>query len=139
MALYIFRKYVAERGHADDYVLSSAATSTEELGNPVYPPARRELARHGIDASGHAAHQMTKREYEEFDMIVAMDGWNVRNLMRMTGGDPLGKVRLMLAGSPNPRDIADPWYTGDFKTTYDDIYEGCTLLYEETQGKLRAH
>lgn len=123
MAEYIMRHLVSEAGLADAFEIASAATSTEELGCPVYPPARRKLAEHGIDCNGHVAHQVTLAEYAYYDIILCMDRNNVRNLARLLGGDPQGKVRLLL-----DHDVADPWYTGDFEATWRDCLRGCSKL-----------
>lgn len=116
---------VAKAGRSGEFYIASAAVSREEIGNPVYPPARAELARHGIGCAGHAAHQITRRELEEFDLIYYMDASNGRYLRRLFGGDA-AKCRPLLS-----RDVADPWYTGDFRQTYDDILEGCRRIMEE--------
>jgi len=108
--------------------IASAAVSREELGNPVYPPARRELARHGIGCEGKRARQVTKADYEAFDLLICMDQSNVRNLMRIIGSDPENKVRLMMDFTDTPGDVSDPWYTGDFAATYNDILRGCQGL-----------
>lgn len=131
MAEYMFRRMVEERGWADEYEIASAATSTEELGNAVYPPARRKLAEHGIRCDGHSAHQITRREYAYYNMIVCMDRNNLRNLRYVVGEDTEGKVIRLLDLTDNPRDVADPWYTGDFETCYRDILEGLTALLDE--------
>ncbi len=123
MAEYIMRHLVSEADLADEFEIASAATSTEELGSPVYPPARRKLAEHGIDCNGHVAHQVTLAEYTYYDIILCMDRHNVRNLVRLLGGDPQGKVSLLL-----DRDVADPWYTGDFEATWRDCLRGCSEL-----------
>lgn len=123
MAEYIMRHLVSEAGLADKFEIASAATSTEELGCPVYPPARRKLAEHGIDCNGHVAHQVTLAEYAYYDIILCMDRNNVCNLARLLGGDPQGKVRLLL-----DHDVADPWYTGDFEATWRDCLRGCSKL-----------
>ena len=129
MAEFIFKDMVKKQNIADEFYISSAATSTEEIwngvGNPVYPPAREELARHGISCAGKRAVQITKSDYEKYDYILGMDSWNMRNMMRILKKDPQGKVKLLLDYSSNPRDIADPWYTGNFDVTYADIVEGC--------------
>lgn len=125
MAEFIF-KDMAEKAHrAHEFYIASAAVSREEIGNPVYPPARAELARHGISCAGHAAHQITRRELEEFDRIYYMDASNGRYLYRLFGDDA-AKCRPLL-----PRDVADPWYTGNFAQTYTDITEGCRRILEE--------
>ena len=129
MAEFIFKDMVKKQNIADEFYISSAATSTEEIwngvGNPVYPPAREELARHGISCAGKRAVQITKSDYEKYDYILGMDSWNMRNMMRILKKDSQGKVKLLLDYSSNPRDIADPWYTGNFDVTYADIVEGC--------------
>ena len=118
--------------------IASAATSTEELGNPVYPPARRELARHGISCDGKVARQMTVADYDYYDCIVAMDALNLRNMKRFVGEDPKGKVSRLLDYTSSPHDVADPWYSGDFETTYNDVKKGCKALLEKLreEGKI---
>jgi protein-tyrosine phosphatase len=126
MAQYVFQKLAEEAGVGDRFEIDSAATSREEIGNPVYPPARRMLASHGITRMDHRARQMTMDDYRYYDYIIVMDEENLWNARRMTGGDPDGKVRMLL-----DRQVDDPWYTDDFQTAYDDILEGCTDLLEE--------
>ena len=128
MAEFVMKRLVRERGIERDFIIESAATSREELGNPVYPPARRMLARHGISCSGKTAVQMTKSDYDKYDHIVAMDSMNVRNIMRIIGSDRYGKVSMLLDFTDHPRSVADPWYTGDFETTYRDVDAGCRAL-----------
>ena len=128
MAEYVMRHLVHERGLEGSIIADSAGTSTEELGNPVYPPARRMLARHGISCSGKTAVQMTKSDYDKYDYIVAMDSMNVRNIMRIIGSDTKSKVSMLLDFTDHPRSVADPWYTGDFDSTYSDVTEGCQAL-----------
>lgn len=128
MAEYMFRQMVSEAGCSDQYEISSAATSTEELGNPVYPPARRELAIHGIACHGHSAHQITRREYEYYDLIVCMDRYNISNLRYLAGEDTRHKVIRLLDLTDHPRDVADPWYTDRFDICYNDIREGLEAL-----------
>ncbi|MBO6113160.1 MAG: low molecular weight phosphotyrosine protein phosphatase [Lachnospiraceae bacterium] len=130
MGMFILRKMVREEGIDSFFQIDSAATSREELGNPVYPPARRKLIEMGIDPSGHKAHQMTRKEYDEYDYIIAMDQWNLRNIDRIIGSDTEGKVSLCLDYTDEPADISDPWYTGDFDTAYNDIYRGCEGFLE---------
>ena len=129
MAEFILKKKVAEKGLQDSFRIASAATSSEEIwggrGNPVYPPAKKELKKHGISCEGKRAVQMTKTDYDRYDYIIAMEHWNVRNILRIVGNDPQRKISLLLDYSENPRDISDPWYTGDFDTAYSDIEEGC--------------
>lgn len=116
---------VKKAGVSERFEIASAAVSREEIGNPVYPPARRELAKHGISCEGHAARQVTMKDYHHFDRIYYMDGSNARWLSRMLPRDP-EKIRPLLA-----RDVADPWYTGDFERTWQDIVEGCRNIMEE--------
>ena len=125
MGEFILKDMLQKRGMADNFYVESAATSTEELGNPVYPPARRKLKEHGIDCSGKTARQITKSDYERFDYIFCADSNNVRNALRIFGDDPEQKIRRLLDITSHPRDIADPWYTGNFDITYNDIIEGC--------------
>ena len=122
---------VGEAGRADEFHIESAATSTEEIGNPVYPPARRKLAEHGISCSGHAARQLTRRDYAEYDLLIGMDKANLRNMQRICGGDSEGKIRLLLDYTDRPGEVADPWYTGDFESTWQDVLAGCTALLED--------
>ena len=125
MAEYVMKDLVGKAGLAERFSIASAAVSREELGNPVYPPARRELARHGIACDGHAAHQITRSELEDYDLVYYMDASNARYLRRLFGGDA-AKCRPLL-----DRDVADPWYTGDFSQTWDDICRGCERILEE--------
>ena len=112
--------------------IASAATSREEIGNPVYPPAQRKLAEHGIGCAGHAARQITARDYQDYDLLIAMDSANLRNMRRFYGGDPAGKIHMLLeyAGRPG-EEVADPWYTGDFEATWEDVSAGCAGLLEQ--------
>ena len=131
MAEYIMKDLVKKAGLEDQFQIASAATSTEEIGNPVYPPARRKLAEHGISCEGKTARQMTRRDYETYDYLIAMDHNNLRNMARFVGGDPEHKVSLLMDHTRRPGDVADPWYTGDFEATWQDVLEGCTALLEE--------
>ena len=125
MAEFLFKKYVADRGAADSFYIASAATSTEEIGNPVHRGTRAKLNSFGIDCSEKRARQMTKRDYDEYDYLIGMDSWNLRNILRIVGKDMQGKVSRLLDFTQRAgEDIADPWYTGDFETTYRDIMEG---------------
>lgn len=128
MAEYIMKQMVKDAGLEEEMEISSAATSTEELGNPVYPPARQKLAQHGISCQGHRARQVTKHDYAYYDLIIAMDSYNVRNLHRMLGGDPENKIHMMLDYTNRPGDVADPWYTDDFDATWRDCTDGCRGL-----------
>ena len=131
MAEFVMKDLVKKAGLADQFYIASAATSREELGNPVYPPARRKLAEHGIFCAGKTARQMTRQDYEDYDLIVAMDRNNLRNLRRIIGEDTDSKVSLLMAHTGRPGDVADPWYTGDFEATWQDVLEGCTALLKE--------
>ena len=135
MAEFVMKKYVRERGMERDFLIRSAATSREELGNPVYPPARRELAKHGLSCSGKYARQMTAADYERYDYIPIMDRNNQRNIMRIIGSNPENKVRLLMEYADSTRDVADPWYTGDFEATWQDVIEGCSALFSHILSK----
>ena len=127
MAEFVMKDLVEKSGVADKFHIESAATSTEEIGNPVYPPAKRKLAEHGITCKGHSARQMTQTDYNHYDILVGMDQWNIRNMTRICGGsDPEGKIRPLLYD----KDVADPWYTGDFEATWNDVLKGCQALLD---------
>ena len=128
MAEYIMRDLLVKNG-VKNVTVASCATSPEELGNPVYPPAKRKLASVGISCDGHAARQVTKRDYAEYDKLICMDSMNIRNLMRIIKDDPAGKV-CRLKDYTTGGDVADPWYTGDFELTYNEILAGCTAILE---------
>ena len=117
-------------GLASQFHIESAATSREEIGNPVYPPARRKLAEHGISCDGRAARQLTNADYENYDLLIGMDSANLRNMHCICGGDFAGKLRLLMDYTDHPRDVADPWYTGDFEATWRDVLEGCQGLLD---------
>ena len=139
MAELVMKDLVKRAGLSSQFHIESAATGREELGNPVYPLARRKLAEHGIACGGHAARQLTKADYGEYDLLIGMDGSNLRSMQRICGGDPDGKIRLLLDYTDHPRDVADPWYTGDFETTWQDVLEGCRgLLRELTEGNRKT-
>ena len=129
MAEFVMKDMVRRNNLESRFEIDSAATSREELGNPVYPPARRKLAENGIACAGHRARRMTKTDYDDFDLIVCMDRNNIRNALRITGGDPLRKIVLLLDYADRAgEEVADPWYTGDFDATWDDIASGCEGL-----------
>ena len=130
MAEFVMKRLALDRGMERDFEIASAATSREEIGNPVYPPARRKLAEHGISCSGKTAVQITAADYDRYDYIILMDSNNRRNLRRIIPDDPDGKVRMLTDCTDRPRDVADPWYTGDFERTWRDISEGCSALME---------
>lgn len=131
MAEYVMKELVRKAGREEEFEIASAATSREEIGNPVYPPARRKLAEHGITCDGHAARQMTERDYRRYDYLIGMDSANRRNMQRICGGDPKGKISLLMEHTNRPSDVADPWYTGDFEATWRDVLSGCQALLEE--------
>ena len=128
MAEYILKDMVEKAGRADDFEIASAATSTEEIGNDLYPPARRILFKKGIKYGYRKARQITKQDYDYYDYIIAMDENNLRNLNRLLGEDTEHKISLMMDYAGKHRDVADPWYTGDFETTFRDLVEGCEAL-----------
>ncbi len=128
MAEFVMKELVKKAGLENEFHIESAATSTEEIGNPVYPPARRELAKHGIDCAGHAARQLRREDYGKFDLLIGMDQGNLRAMRRICGGDPEGKIRLLKDYTDRPGEVADPWYTGDFAATWRDVSEGCAGL-----------
>ena len=130
MAEFVMKDLVKKAGLAAEVEIASAATSAEELGNPVYPPARRKLAEHGIGCAGHAARQLQRQDYDRWDYLVGMDSANLRNMRRICDGDPAGKCSLLLDFTDRPGDVADPWYTGDFESTWQDVLAGCRGLLE---------
>ena len=129
MAEFVMKDLVKKVGLESQFHIESAATSTEEIGNPVYPPARRKLAGHGIDCRGHAARQLQSGDYDRFDLLIGMDMANLRNMHRIIGGNPNGKLHLLMefAGRPDA-EVADPWYTGNFEATWKDVLAGCQGL-----------
>ena len=131
MAEFVMRDLVEKAGLAAEFHIASAATSTEEIGNPVYPPARRKLAEHGISCAGKTSRQLTRADYDRYDLLIGMDRANMRNMNRICGGDPEGKLHLLMEYTDRPGEVADPWYTGDFETTWRDVLAGC-------EGLLRA-
>ncbi len=128
MAEFVFRDMVQKQELGDRFSVASAATSTEELGNPVHPGTQRRLAREGISTRGKTAVQLTRRDYQRYDYLIGMEQRNLSGMLRILGSDPAGKVHRLLDFTDRPRDIADPWYTGDFDRTYDDVVEGCRGL-----------
>ncbi len=139
MCEFIMKKLVAEKGLSQDFHIASAATSTEEIwngiGNPVYPPAKAKLAEHGIGCAGKRAVQLTPSDYGKYDYLIGMDSANIRNMRRMLGSDPEGKIHKLLSFAGSDRDISDPWYTGDFDATYRDVTEGCEALLRHLTEK----
>ena len=136
MAEFVMKELVKEAGLSDKFEIASAATSTYELGNPVYPPARQKLSEHGISCKGKTARQLTKSDYEYYDYLIAMEQSNIRDIMRIIGSDTKQKVSLLLDFTDHPRDIADPWYTRDFEATWQDVFEGCESLLEKLREML---
>ena len=130
MAEFVMKELVESRGLSCNFQIASAATSTEEIGNPVYPPVKRLLTRRGIDCSSKRARQVTRCDYREYDFLVCMDSNNLRNLFKIIGNDTVGKVSRLMDFTESPHDVADPWYTGDFDTTERDINKGCEALLE---------
>ena len=126
MAEFVMKDLASKAGLSHEYYIESAATSTEEIGNAVYPPARRKLTEHGISSKGKTARQMNRSDYDRFDLLIGMDEWNIRNMTRICGGDPEGKIHPLLAD----KDVADPWYTGDFEATWQDVLRGCKALLD---------
>ena len=134
MAEFVMKRMVKENNLSDEFEIASAATSTEELGNPVYPPARKIMAEHGISCAGKTSRQMTAEDYEYYDYIVAMDTNNLRNMRRFVGTDPQSKVSLLMEHTGTSRDVKDPWYTGDFEATWEDVNAGCRALLEKLKN-----
>ena len=132
MAEFVLKKMLSERGIADQFMVASSATSTEEIwngvGNPVYPPAKAELAKHGISCAGKRAVQLTRTDYDKYDLFIGMDAANIRNMYRMLGGDPQHKICKLMDYTDRGGDVADPWYTRRFDVTYADVKAGCEGL-----------
>lgn len=128
MAEFVLKDMVKKAGLADQFEIASAATSTEEIGNPVHRGTRNKLRQVGISVDGKRAVQLQKSDYGKYDYLIGMDEWNIRNMLRILGGDPEGKVHKMLEFAGSGRDVADPWYTGDFEATYRDVVDGCEGL-----------
>lgn len=134
MAEFIFKDMINRRGLEGEFCVASCATSTEEIwggiGNPVYPPAKAELAKHKISCEGKRAVQLQKSDYDKYDLFVGMDSANIRNMHRILGGDPQNKIRKLMEYTERGGDVADPWYSGRFDVAYRDIYDGCEGLLE---------
>lgn len=128
MAKFVMKYLVKEAGLEDQFEIASAATSTEEIGNPVYPPARRKLEEHGISCEGKRARVITRDDYHHYDQIVVMDSENIQSLRWLFGKDKDRKVKLLMDYTDRPGEVADPWYTGDFEATWQDVSEGCKSL-----------
>ena len=136
MAVFIMKDMVEKAGLSGNFHMESAATSSEELGNPVYPPARKELLRHGIDPTGKRARRIRKEDYESYDLLIGMDNWNLKNMQRAFSGDPGHKLHLLLDFTDEPGEIDDPWYTRDFGLCYRQIEEGCRSLLKSCLSHL---
>ncbi len=134
MAEFIMKDMVKKQGMEKEFFIASCATSTEEIwngvGNPVYPPAKAELAKHGLSSEGKRAVQLQKSDYEKYDLFIGMDSANIRNMHRILGGDPMGKIHKLMDYTDRGGDVADPWYSNRFDIAYRDIYEGCEKLFE---------
>ena len=137
MAEFVFRKMLSDGGLSERVSVASSATSTEEIGNPVYPPAREELFKHGISCDGKRAVQLTRADYEKYDMFVCMDSANVRNATRIFGADPDTKIVRLMDLTDRGGDVADPWYTGRFDIAYRDIEAGCRALILRLFGDMK--
>ena len=135
MAEYVMRHMVEKEGLAARFTIASAATSTYEIGSPIYPPARQKLLQHGIDASPHRARQIRREDYDNYDLIIGMDASNMRNMLRAFGGDGEGKLSLLLDHCGRSGDVADPWYTGDFDATWRDVNDGCRAILDTLRRK----
>lgn len=133
MAEFVMKDLAAKARLEHQFHIESAATSAEELGNPVYPPARRKLAEHGIRCDGKTARRLTARDYGHFDLLIRMDQANLRSMHRICGGDPDGKLHLLMDFTSRPGEVADPWYTGDFERTWQDVLEGCQCLLAQLE------
>ena len=131
MAEYLFKHLAAQAGRAGDFEVASAAVSTEETGNDIYPPAKRKLREKGVPFASHAARQITRADYAHYDYIICMDRSNLRLLACRIGDDSGNKVSLMMQWADINRDVADPWYTGDFEATYEDLLIGCQALLKQ--------
>ncbi len=140
MAEFIFKDLINNKGVSEKYYVSSSATSTEEIwngiGNPVYPPAKRELAKHGLTCEGKRAVQLRRDDYESYDLFIGMDSANIRNMTRILEGDVHKKVHKLLDYTEIRGDVSDPWYSGDFETCYNDIYRGCVALLKDLEGDI---
>ena len=134
MAEFVMKDLVKKAGLEAQFHIESAATSTEEIGNPVYPPARRKLSEHGISCEGKTARQLIHADYDRFDLLIGMDRANLRNMRRICGGDSAGKLHLLMDYTDRPGDVKDPWYTDDFEATWQDVLAGCQGLLSQLQN-----
>ena len=136
MAEFVMKDLVRRAGRTDEFEIASAATSREEIGpdgvgNPVYPPAREKLKEHGLSCEGKRARQLVREEYGKWDLLIGMEEMNLKYMKRICGGDPEEKMHRLLDFTDRPGDIADPWYSGDFDTTWKEITAGCTALFKK--------
>ena len=136
MAEFIFKRMVDDAGLTDKFEIISRATSAEELGNPVYPPARTELMRHGLSCEGKYAVQLTRSDYEKYNLFIGMDNANIRNMHRLFGGDPEGKITRLMDYTGRGGEVSDPWYSGKFDITYRDVHNGCAALLEKLRENM---
>lgn len=140
MAEYIFKDIAVKNKVADKFYVASSATSTEEIwngiGNPVYPPAKAELAKHGLTCNGKRAVQLQKSDYDKYDLFIGMDSANIRNMLRIFGEDPEKKVHKLMDYTRRGGDVADPWYSDHFDVAYMDIFEGCSALFDTVMNKM---
>ena len=131
MAEFVMKDMVEKQGLASEFYIASAATSMEEIGNPVHHGTRNRLAKEGISVAGKYAVRMERSDYQKYDYLIGMDRWNYKNMLRIVGKDKANKISLLLDYTDHPRDVADPWYTGDFEKTYQDVVAGCQGLLEK--------
>ena len=131
MAEFIMKDLVAKQGREDEFFIASAATSAEEIGHGVYRPARAELAKHGIGCEGKRSVRLQRSDYDKYDLLIGMDSANLRNMYRICGGDFAGRLHLLMDYTDHPHDVADPWYTEDFESTWQDVLAGCQGLLRE--------
>ncbi len=130
MAEFVMKDIIQKEGKSAQYYVASAATSFEEIGNPVHPGTRNKLRQVGISTEGKYAVHLERTDYQKYDFLIGMDSWNMKNIMRIIGSDPDNKVYKLLDFTTHPADIDDPWYTHDFDTTYREVLEGCQALWE---------
>ena len=133
MAEFMLKDMAEKAGRSEEFYIESAATHNDEIGNPVYPPAKAKLAEHGIGCVGKTARRIRREDYDRFDLIIGMDRANMRNMERAFGGDPEGKLKMMMDYTDRPGEVADPWYTRDFEATWLDLVEGCQGLLESLE------
>ena len=131
MAEFTMKALAEKAGRSADFEIASAATSTEEIGNEVFPPAAEKLAENGISCAGKTARQLTREDYDRYDLLIGMDAANFRNMKKICLGDPEDKINLLMDYTTRPGDVADPWYTRDFEATWRDVYDGCRALLEK--------